>query len=567
MIHHGDRKGWVACIDILQEELCTRIVDAVLNTKRFARRKTEKGTPLMLDWSNRTRTKTLSMAFAVFLLTFIFIARDLGDYGVTWDEAYPNFEASLRQAEWFRQLPSMDKCFSEETIDQYWKTTSDHPSLARTLSALSYLMFSRLLGIIPSLRLPNALWFSILAAAMFYWLANNYGIASGLASTIALLLLPRMFGHAHIASLDLPVTVLWFLTMIVYLRGLEDWRWGIATGLVYGLAITTKLHAFFLPFPLMAWTIWRRHRGWYRPLIPMAVISPLLYLGLQPWLWHHTWQRLVERFFHYAGKSVGNPIRLFYLGTLYSNDTPWHYAFVMILFTVPLLTFLLFLLGVYRAWSSRRQEPLTVLLLLNFLVPPCLLLLPRAQGYDGTRLFMECFPYLACLAGIGAKTLLDYLQYRFRHDRRKANRIAIELFFLWTAPIVLQMVILHPFQISYYSEAAGSLPGAKRIGMESTYWCETLTPDLLQSMNEILPANASVVTMSMSAELLPLYQQLGMLRPDLRLEQPGEADFVLLQCRQGMFARMEWYYYLTREPVLEASGFGVPMMMMYQGNI
>ncbi|HNT34692.1 MAG TPA: glycosyltransferase family 39 protein, partial [bacterium] len=493
-----------------------------------------------------------------------FVCKDLSDYGVTWDEAKPNFEAALRQADWFSRLGELERPFSRETIDKYWKTTSDHPSLPRTLAALSYLGLNRILGTIPALRFPNAVWFALMAAVVFHWTASKWTIQAGFAALAALLLMPRLFSEAHILSLDLPITALWVLTAWAFVKGLESWGWGVATGILYAIAVTTKLHAFFLPFPLVAWTLWRAHKHWYRPVLPMAVLAPVFYVGLQPWLWFDTGTRLAERFFHYADKSVGNPIKLFYFGQLYSNNTPWHYSIVLILVTVPILTLVLSLIGISRVWVHRHAEPDGILLLLLFLVPPCLLFLPRAQGYDGTRLFMECFPFLACLSGIGWEQLRTRMLHKVGLDRMKARRILIVLTFVWLIPICVQMVLLHPCQLGYYNELIGSLPGARLVGMESTYWCDAITPDLIEEMNTALPENSHVVTMSMSVAVLPFYQQVGLLRSDLRLDVPDTpADFHLLQCRQGMFGQIEWYYYKTRTPIYRVERFGVPLMLLF----
>lgn len=504
------------------------------------------------------------IAIVVFLATLFFVSKDLGDYGVTWDEAKPNFEAALRQAEWFSRLRELEHPFSRETIDQYWKTTSDHPSLNRTLAALSYLKLKDSLGTIPALRFPNAVWFALMASIIFYWMATVYSPQTGFAALAALILMPRLFAEAHILSLDLPITVLWVLTAWAYVKGLESWGWGVVTGLLYGLAVTTKLHAFFLPFPLLAWTLWRAHKRWYRPVVPMAICAPIFYIVLQPWLWFDTFDRLGQRFLRYADKSVGNPIRLYYFGQLYSNDTPWHYCIVMILITVPVLTLVLFCIGVMRAWNRRDAEPQGFLLLLLFLVPPCLLFLPRAQGYDGTRLFLECFPFLACLAGVGWEHMRTRMIHKTGLDRIKARKVLVGLTFIWLVPIFIQMLLLHPFQLSYYSELVGSLTGARLLGMESTYWCEAVTPEFIEEMNTTLPENAHIVTMSMSVAVLPFYQHVGLLRSDLRLDVPEtRADYRLLQCRQGMFGQVEWYYYKTRKPIRQVTAFGVPLMMLF----
>jgi hypothetical protein len=85
-----------------------------------------------------------------------------------------------------------------------------------------------------------------------------------------------------------------------------------------------------------------------------ALLAPVFYIGLQPWLWHETASRIVSRFFHYAEKT---PIPLYYLGTVYGESNPWHYPFVMVLFTIPVAILVFLLAGLADPIGSKRAAP------------------------------------------------------------------------------------------------------------------------------------------------------------------------------------------------------------------
>ncbi len=508
------------------------------------------------------------IAAALSLAIFLLLLLDLSAPGITWDEGAPNIPDAKRQAAWFVGVSGFDGPFSQVTIDRYWKSESDHPSLPKTVAALSYLLFSGVVDEITALRIPSALNFSLLIASIFLFLRIWLSRVPALAGAISLALMPRIFGHAHIYSLDVPIMCWWFWAaatgFLVFHGRLKPVWFGVA----YGLAFTTKLHAVFLPFPLLAWAVillatsYRHQREyWVRLLKAIAsavVLTPIIYIGLQPWLWHLTWTRIDQRFFEYASKS---PIPLYYLGTLYTSTKPWHYPLVMILFTVP--PFILFLVSVglldspVLSKGKKRVYGLGVylFLLLHFLTPLSIILLPLADAYDGCRLFLPCFPFLACLAGFG----YDAAQ---RKLRLRMHGIALHLLLcsILIVPSATTYWKIRPHYLAYYNELPGGIDGAWKHGMETVYWCDSLTRDFLETIDRTVPEGKTIKPSSMSFFVAEYYRQRGWLRPEIS----DPADYYLLQCRQGMFSRNEHFLYYRREPVATVEVGGVPLFALYE---
>jgi len=553
------------------------------------------------------RIPGIALAVGVFLILFA----TLDDPGVTWDEAYPNFDAAKRQAEWFRLLFKGEDAFSRETIDQYWFTTSDHPSFPRTCAAFSQLIFGGILDEITAYRLPSAVLFSILIGTVFFWCRRHIGPGAAWVSALCLAMMPRVFGDAHLFSLDAHIMCWWIWVLFTAAAAVEGRCSVWIAGLVYAVAFATKLHAVFLPPVLILWLgliCVKNENRWFfvrRGLMlagAAAVLTPLVYLGTQPWLWHDTAIRIYERFFDYAQKTTVHPIGLWYFGQRYLNDTPWHYPCVMTLFTVPTGILILIGLGMGTGWRRESAGPINPtltlpnlgegspsrvsariggdaeggevtpptgpmlprrpLILLGALFPLVVVMLPMAQGYDGVRLFLPAFPCFAVLAGYGYQFILNRVN-RLKAPRNQKMLLCVLIATGALAPAFLDIIRIHPCQLSYFNFLCGGLPGAQRLGMESTYWCDALTRPFVEEINRIVPPGAKMRPLSMNYAVIGYWQERGVLSPDIVYDCDPPYDFHLLQCRQGMFVGVEWYLYRNAKPLLVQVRDGVPLFMLF----
>lgn len=522
----------------------------------------------------------LALAGAVWLA----LVPQLMSPGLTWDEAAPNFPAAKNQAKWIEGLFTLPAPFSRETIDEYWTTTSDHPSLPRTVAAVSLLVFRPPLDEMAALRLPSAVWFSLLTASLYLFLRLFFPLAPSLAGAMSLALMPRVFGHAHFFGLDVPMMAWWFWTAAAGYMAMEGRLRPVWFGLAYALAFSVKLHAVFLPFPLLAWAavrIWTAQPPARAVLVKRllqsiafaALLVPAVYIGTQPWLWHDTATRVAERFFDYAEKSGARPIALHYLGTRYLDNTPWHYPFVMIAVTVPAGILVLMAIGLARPlWERAGKRGVGVepagefsagkgylFVVLNFLAPPLVVLLPMAQAYDGCRLFLPCFPFAAALAGAGFAAVTAMAR-----PNAPRKMVTAVLFAAIAAPPLWAYAKVHPYYLSYYNEAVGGVRGAHRLGFESAYWCDAVDFGMIETINRAAPPSGTLKTYSMPVEIMQYYQGRGWLREDIQLLAGPPWDLHLLHCRQGMFRQTpEWRLYYRGEPIADAEIDGVPLALLY----
>jgi 4-amino-4-deoxy-L-arabinose transferase-like glycosyltransferase len=116
----------------------------------------------------------------------------------------------------------------------------------------------------------------------------------------ALALMPRVFYHAHLDCFDVPVMTMWVAVLYCYWRSLSGGVvWALATGVMWGLALETKHNAWFVPILVvvhqlatrsgeMAQSLRRGSLPVPLSLVCMAVLGPLLFWALWPWMWFDT---------------------------------------------------------------------------------------------------------------------------------------------------------------------------------------------------------------------------------------------------------------------------------------
>ncbi len=520
--------------------------------------------------------KQAAIASAWFLLTLVFVMATLTDVGLTWDEPL-YIKASRGYMTWLGILRrDVGQALSDGAIVRWWvqdPTLELHPPLGKLLSGLSWAAFRGLLGDIAAHRLSNAVLFSLLVATVFWMVSSMRGRASGMFAALSLVLMPRMFFHAHLANIDTTVAITWFLAMYAFWR-LESgagWLPVVIMGLFFGLALATKMNAIVMP---MVWGVWVLlfRRNW-RSMFRLAVVSAIgagVFVATWPWLYHDTGNRLLY-YVLMASRFKDRP--QFYLGQALPH-VPWHYPFVITLAVVPLVIMVMCLLGAVQIVRRRPADAGGWMLIINALTPLLFAATGLQAAYSGERHFIPAYPYLACLAGIGFASTLEVLSARAAplYERLSYTRarwgVAAMLALLFL-PVLISMVQIYPYELSYYSELVGGLRGASRLGLETTFWCETYR-DVLPYLNANAEEGASV--WAENPFVLRLYQGVGMLRPDLQatggdLVSPLTIDYVVVQMRETAFA-----YYTPdvvdvmqlHDPVYSLTRQGVPLLHLYK---
>ncbi|MGQ9575977.1 MAG: ArnT family glycosyltransferase [Thermoguttaceae bacterium] len=438
----------------------------------------------------RERAGPILVALAATLATFFTLVPDRGrgplrwGPGVTCDELYhvgagKRLVHALRTQGW--------KFFTPDHIAQNFPWLPDsppvHPPLGNWLLGWMHHLVDRQPDELVSLsvvapRFVPALAFGLLVLLVGLGVARAEGTLAGTAAAAGVALVPRVFGHAHLAALDMLITF-WFVAAVLAViwadvRGGRWWQYLIA-GVTWGLAMLTKLHGVLVLPPVLVWMVWRLR---WRVLVPLAAWlvggMATLFAGW-PWLWLDPIRHLRQFLFTATGRQ---PIQVFYLGQIWQDRmVPWHYAPVMFVVTLPLGLLALGLLGIWARGRARSGNPGYWLAMGSWAFVLAAFCLPGRPVYDGVRLFLMAFPLWAFSVGVGAKWLVEGPLLR-----RWSYPVRASLLGVFLAGQAVGLVLYHPCYLSHYSALVGGLPGAEKLGFEVSYWGDSVTGDLLAEL-------------------------------------------------------------------------------------
>ena len=157
--------------------------------------------------------------------------------------------------------------------------------------------------------------------------------------------MPRFFVHAHLAALDVPAAFVVFMMSFCFVQWIDkrSWIWTIILGLVFSIAIATKVNALFVPPTLFLWALIFHRRGYLLVRVVIASLIGIIASNLYwPWLYPDFSGRLLEyiRFITVDHWKIWQ----WYFGEAYMPP-PWHFPFVILWAVVPLTISVLYFVG------------------------------------------------------------------------------------------------------------------------------------------------------------------------------------------------------------------------------
>ncbi len=347
-------------------------------------------------------------------------------------------------------------------------------------------------------RIGSAAAFALLIFLIGTVSARWYGLGTGMISALSLLLMPRVFGHAHLAALE-TVMNLTYTAAVLRVAGwwrrpensnpppAPNWKLAVLAGVVWGLALLTKIQAVLIAPPVVLWAFWHWRSRAIVPLLIWGVVALSVFFVGWPWLWFDPWGHFVEYFRRTTHRST---LYVWYLGERFADvNVPWHYPFVLFLTTIPAG---LLVWGGFGAAGRDDQKRFYVrdgrfqLILAAAVFPLIVFALPGVAVYDGARLFLVSFPLWSIVIGRGVVMTWQWCQDRAGVKIATAVFAGIFLlqsYGLWT---------MSPCYLSYYNLDIGGLPGAERLGMEIDYWGESLTRELWDEVLKAVPPGGTV---------------------------------------------------------------------------
>jgi hypothetical protein len=512
------------------------------------------------------------IAVGLAMATMALLVQELNAPGVTWDEPQYFFSVERIQA-WVGDFVSDPaSAMQKETIHAAWdpdetRPWNPHPPVYKEGMAITESIFGRSLGSVAGYRVFPALLFSCLTGLLVWTVSGVAGIAAGLGSGLAWLVMPRVTGHALFGTTDMPLTFFWAaasLAFFSYLRSGGRSRFCFAA-LALGFAFGTKFTGWLLPVPLLVWTLLERR---LLPWIGVVGVGLVVAYALVPSAWHDPLYETVRLFAESLARDRIIPINTAYLGRDYAYVVPWHHVIVMTCVTLPAGVLSLAIIGSIDCLRSRRltrpgddRAALARLSVLQIGFFFALLALPSSPNHDGIRLFLPLFPFVAVLTGLAIGRFNDCLRWRF--DPRQATLGILVIGALYLLPGWWQTRHVSPYYLSYYNELIGGLPGAHRLGMETSYWYDAMTPGFLRAVESELPENAEVLSWPSRRYFLEL-QELGLLRSDLRFTDDLSSSYLLLLARQSTLSGPFEAVYRESRPVLSVLLDGVELAGLYE---
>ena len=390
-------------------------------------------------------------------------------------------------------------------------------------------------------RTSSAIAFAILVYLVASTTCRWYGQISGVIAGTSLILMPRLFGHAHIASLE-TITGLMFTATVLLIANrwkpgeVITWKNICGAGLLTGLTFLIKIQAILLPIPVACWVVWNwgvfRKRDlsnesmtthWLRqvmlPLCCWGVVSFVIFFLLWPWLWLDPVEHLKQYFMQTTQRVT---LYAWYFGTRYADkQVPWHYPWVMFLVTVPIGLLILGKIGLWCKTASWK-EPKEQLLLCCILFPLVLFSLPGVVVYDGARLFLIVFPLWSIFIGKGGSAIIGWLV------KKMSPKIAVPLFAVFLLLQGWGIYTMRPCYLSYYNALVSVSSPQNLMGMEKDYWSSSITRSLLQQVAQEVPAGTTIYVspVAHSGQLTAMLAQSPLLRNQkyqLKPYQTGES--------------------------------------------
>lgn len=376
---------------------------------------------------------------------------------------------------------------------------------------------------------------------MVGWCAGRWwGRLAGAIASLSLLLMPRMFGHAHLAALETCINlayaavVCWLADHWLLpaeparaaqrdtsgaLRPVPTTAATLVGGVFLGLALLTKVQAILLPIPVCLWAffIWRRRA--IGPLILFGITGFVVFFVGWPWLWSAP----IDHLRAYLGRTTDRAVvQVWYFGRAVTDrDVPWHYPWVLFLTTVPIGSHVLGVVGLFGRSEPTRCTPRKLLIVACAAFPLMLFSLPGVPVYDGERLFSVVFPLWALLIGAGAEVVRAWVA---RHVSARWVSPAIGLLI---AAQGYSLYALAPCWLSYYNVAVGGLSGAARLGLSVTYWGDSLTRTFLNEAAARVGPNGHIAAQPVLYSLQwneVLLQSPALVRQEVEFQTPDAQE-------------------------------------------
>ena len=487
-----------------------------------------------------------------FLFAFILLNATSKMVPMCWDEG-DSFWRAEQIERWLGFKEGQEE--QKPTADSlpYIRYCEGHPAFYGIIAASGDLLGRIIPG--ANWRTFFLLFYAFAIAAVFGKLLRLYPTtdAPAFIAAASMILIPRLYCHAHFAVNDSILTSCWVLAWVFFTEEEKPqslWR-AIPFGVFLGLAMASKFTG-WLAIPCFA-AVWlfHRNRNLFFYLMTGFVVAALTFYAVNPPLWLHPIDGMCEFFSRNLGREETFNLTGYFFGRLYNvtYSLPWYNTLVWAAITIPVGILALVFLGFGELWRNRKTL-FAQSLFFNAIILLVVRALPHVPAHDNERLIITAFAFLAIIAGLGTQTLSRFLE---RLSERRRRVVFRSLLIAIVLGALSSWIIYAPHWLSYYNLTVGGLPGAYRLGLEPTYWWTDLDDSVLTWINENSNPGEKVQFQLCSRFNLNKLIEDKKLRVNYASAASGQYRWYVMQTRLSVMSERDWRLAKTQTPAYTAS--------------
>jgi len=329
------------------------------------------------------------------------------------------------------------------------------------------------------------------------------GYSGALLAMLLMFLSPRFLGHSFNNPMDIPFALGNIFTLYHIIRFLQKlpcisfrsalwiavgigWSNGIRIG---GLLLVPYLFMFAGLYLLINKWPWKAFsRNWW--MLALKGLGTLVLISLSGYLLSLlTWPYALQDIINHPIKAfevmsdIQVSLKVLYDGAIHwSDNLPWHYISKNILFTVPLIILLGWLLSLLTWFLNRGkgQGYWYFMLWFTIVFPLAFIIYRESNVYGGWRHMIFVYPSIMALAAMAISSLLrktpsGWIRY-----------VGIAVVVLGMAHPLKHIIGNHPNTYIYFNELSGGIDNT--LGrFETDYYTNSLKPASDYFIEEILP--------------------------------------------------------------------------------
>lgn len=276
---------------------------------------------------------------------------------------------------------------------------------------------------------------------------------------VLILLMPQFLGHIPANPKDMPFAVFYFLAFcLVYFfnkNKTNSYSKILILGVVLGFTQSLRIIGYTIYIIYLLDIFINKRADWKLKLLELAgitFVAHLIMLITYPYLRQDPTNLIV--LLSNAKSFISWDRNLIYFGQILTrDDRPWHYLFVYLLLTTPLVM-LFFHLYSFRYFF---KDSLLKLTLITIYLNLFLYLVLNPIVYNGLRHFLYLLPLISLTAAISIMKLPFNLKYM--------GFITIAIFL----PVIVSIIKMHPYEYVYFNPLAHRIFEIEK-EFETDYW-------------------------------------------------------------------------------------------------